>query len=233
MESLTGCPWGFLPPSVIDFCEADRCGWVVEPVNSLSNLAFMLCGIYIWRKSKRDGAHGLLKAVGPICALIGVFSVALHATMTQTGQFLDLASMYLLSTMVLFFNYRRMRAALGFPPKEKNDILLYVGANAFLWLLHGVFPKTGVPAFALMVVVTYTLEIILWRIQRRKVRYFWLWMTAGTFGLSLAIWSLDIQRIWCEPMGWLQGHALWHCGCALAVIGTYNHFRQFVHYSKV
>ena len=227
------CPWSILPPAVIDFCESNRCAWVVEPINSLSCLAFVLGGIYIWHLSKRDGAKGMLKATGPISAFIGVFSVALHATMTQFGQFLDLASMYLFGTILLFFNYRRMRTALKGPAHEKHDIILYLGANAFIWLLHALWPASGVPAFCIMVTTTFILEIILWRIQRRKVQYRWLWATVALFGVSMAIWIADIRLWWCNPTSWLQGHALWHCGCAASTVTAYKHFRQFARYGEV
>jgi hypothetical protein len=44
---------------------------------------------------------------------------------------------------------------------------------------------------------------------------------------------MDINRVWCQPYSLLQGHAIWHCGCALAVVTAYNHFRQFGRYSGV
>ena len=48
-----GCPWSelshFAPPNV-KWCEAQVCGWIVEPANTWSNLAYILLGaLLLWR----------------------------------------------------------------------------------------------------------------------------------------------------------------------------------------
>ncbi len=41
--------------------------------------------------------------------------------------------------------------------------------------------------------------------------------TVLTFDVAYTIWMLDESGVWCSPTSWLQGHAVWHPGSALAV----------------
>lgn len=216
---MDSCPWSFLTPSVIDFCEANRCAWIVEPANSTSCSAFVLAGLYLLRRARRDGADGLLRLMGPMAVSIGVFSVALHGTMTLVGGFLDLMSMYLLATMMLLLSVQRLGHAVGLGH--------YLAANGALALAHILAPRAGVPLFGGLIAAFAVLELVLWRRGRRTVDYRWFWATAAIFLGSLGVWALDISRTLCAPESWLQGHAIWHCGCAASTVTLYFYFRQF------
>src|SRR4051812_47615397 len=94
------CPWdGFASPQ-IDFCERNLCGWLVEPANAVSSLAFCAVGIYLLKRARKDKTRGSLGLVGLFSILIGVFSFLFHATMTGWGNFLDLTSMCVLGAVM-------------------------------------------------------------------------------------------------------------------------------------
>ncbi len=224
------CPWDFLPPAAIDFCEANRCGWVVEPMNTLSSFAFVIVGAFLWRKSQKEGATGLLAATGPICILIGLFSATLHTSMTQMGNFLDLASMYLLATLLLFFNWRRYRIIFGKPVRERRERLYYIFTICTLLLVHAFWMPAGVPMFGALVIAYGILEILLWIYRRKtgkKIKYGHFRGLALSFGLSFLVWTLDISQTLCWRNSVFQGHAIWHVGCAISVIYAYLYFSQF------
>jgi hypothetical protein len=229
------CPWGGLPPAAVDFCEANRCGWIVEPMNTLSSLAFVAVGILLWRRAIKNGEGGLLGASGPISILIGVFSSSLHATMTQAGNFLDLASMYLMGALLLFLNWRRYRVSLGYSVRDRQEKLIYVATICGSLLIHAFFPMAGIPIFALFIFGFTVLEILLFlrrkTDQRRgtvaRVGYLHFWGMGASFILSGLVWALDISGTVCWPESVFQGHALWHVGCAVSIVFAYLYFRQF------
>ncbi|MEK7727049.1 MAG: hypothetical protein AAB354_01485, partial [candidate division KSB1 bacterium] len=53
------------------------------------------------------------------------------------------------------------------------------------------------------------------------------YLARAVFALALAgiFFLLDLTKIFCFPQSWLQGHALWHLGGALAAGLLYQHYR--------
>ena len=83
------------------FCEA-AAGTVRQPVNTLSNLGFVVAGLAIALRAGRPGGlgrstlaerPGLATAYACLVVLLGPASMAMHATETETGGDLDMLSM--------------------------------------------------------------------------------------------------------------------------------------------
>src|SRR4051812_39077167 len=70
-----GCPWSelsHLAPPNLKWCEAQVCGWIVEPANTWSNLAYGLLGaaLLVARRDRLARTFGQAQlAVGafPLC----------------------------------------------------------------------------------------------------------------------------------------------------------------------
>ncbi|MCC7443081.1 MAG: ceramidase domain-containing protein [Bdellovibrionales bacterium] len=222
------CPWGSFAPSEVDFCEANVCGWVVEPANSISCIGYVIVGILLMRAARKERLHGFLTLMGPIAIAIGVFSVALHATLTRWGSFLDLSSMYLMAWLFLLLNYRRLREEKRAPVGARTLTAVYVAGNIGAALAQLLWAKAGIPIFGLLIIITGLSEIALWRGQKRRVDYRWFWGTALSFGLSLFVWALDLTRVVCVPDNHVfTGHSFWHFGNAVSIYAYYRFYRQF------
>lgn len=226
------CPWdGFSSPE-IDFCERNLCGWLVEPSNAVSSLAFWVVGIYLLRRARREGTRGFLSLVGLFSILIGTFSFVFHATMTGWGNFLDLASMCVLSGVMLAVNLGRLHR-----PFDRHRLSIYLvlvlasTAAIGFWLHLGVYIFGGQVAAAAALEGVLTLRA---RRRRRAIDFRHFWSSLAIFLSSWLVWILDIRGIACDPDNhWLQGHSLWHVGCALSVVTVYLYFRQFEHTEKL
>ena len=110
--------WGWMGADVgrgATFCEAPRAGWIRQPANTWSNLAFVVAGLAVaWYAVDRArlgltmGTHpGLATAYAVLVVLLGPGSMAMHATQTDLGGHLDLLSMFLVSAFALAYALMR------------------------------------------------------------------------------------------------------------------------------
>ena len=109
---------GWLGPDVgrgAQFCEVSS-GPIDQPVNTLSNLGFVVAGLAIAARAGRPGGlgtstmarrPGLAVAFACLVVLLGPASMAMHATETELGGHLDMLSMYLVAAFAV--SYAAMR----------------------------------------------------------------------------------------------------------------------------
>lgn len=88
-----------------EFCEA-AAGRVRQPVNTLSNLGFVVAGLAIAREAGR--LPGVGTAYACLVVLLGPASMAMHATESALGGHLDMLSMYLLATFAVAYAAMRL-----------------------------------------------------------------------------------------------------------------------------
>ena len=95
------------------WCEAARIGhWILEPVNTWTNLAFVFAGLYfIIKQSKFITNKGPLSSnssfpliYGFACVFVGMGSFFFHASQTFIGQWFDVFGMYLVAVFYIFYN---------------------------------------------------------------------------------------------------------------------------------
>jgi hypothetical protein len=87
-------------------CEALRDGWLGQPVNGLSSLAYVLAGVYVVR---RDGPPVPALALGAV----GVGSVLYHGPMPPGAELVHDGSLVALAAAILVALWRR---SLRWPP---------------------------------------------------------------------------------------------------------------------
>jgi hypothetical protein len=207
---MTSCPWSNYEPATIGWCEERICGWVVEPSNAWSNLAYVIVGIVILATISRRGP---LMLVGIASILIGFGSFAFHATGTRIGELIDVSAMYLLGGLGVMFSARRL-----FGLSTAQLVLGYVAVVAACVGLMIVTHSNGIIVFALLVTLTVGAEIHLYRHGRAASSYAaQKWMIA-CFATAFFVWNLDRSRIVCSPTNHLvSGHAVWHVLTAVAI----------------
>lgn len=228
---LSGADWRGLAPATCMpdhcFCERVGDGPIRQPANSWSNLGFVLVGMLIVARREPSGASGLagdpiLRTLfGVLVWFLGIGSGAYHATLSFGGQWVDVMSMYLMPTFVILLNVSRVRP-LAFP----TFLGLYLGVNGVLGALLVTVPEARRYLFAGVVVALIASEI--W--SRGKIRVArdgrLFAASAGALAVSFAIWNLDRGHIVCAPESLLQGHALWHLGCAACTGLLYLYYRS-------
>jgi hypothetical protein len=235
---LAAARWGWLGPDVgrgDGFCEAARPGWVRQPVNTWSNVGFLLAGSAIaWYAGDRSrlgltlGAHpGLATAYAVLVVLLGPGSMAMHATQADLGGHLDLLSMYLVSGFALGFALMRF---LGRGPAFLAVVFLVAVVAGMAVQLRGgsvaLVGHVGNAAFGIEVTAAVSLEVALFRrpAPRQDVRFGV--ASVGVLALAFGIWTTGMRdHPWCRPDALLQQHGVWH------VLGAVSAYLLFRHYA--
>jgi hypothetical protein len=218
-----GCPWsGWTPPNV-DWCEEELCGWIVNPADTWSNLAYIAFGIAMALRA-RGRASSVLSLFAPASVIVGVFSFAYHASYTYFLQFFDFVGMFLFCFVIITANALR----LGWIRREQRVAFLVAGVvlfSAFVPLLS----ETKIPIQSLVALLIAAILAQEWAARRRagpssadyRAFNIALVLLAAAAAFSLA----DVTRAFCDPTDhWLQGHAIWH---VLTAASLYAMFRFY------
>jgi len=217
-----------------EFCEAGT-GVVRQPVNTASNLGFVVAGLLVaWQAGRPGGLGSSTLARRPVLAtvyacvvvLLGPASMAMHATESSSGGHLDMASMYVLAGFVVAYAAMR-RWARG--PGFLAVVFSLVVAVCELVGLAGEIPylgHSGNLAFGACLAGALWLES---RIARHGVLALdtrWAWAAAGSVLVALVVWSTAKEGSpLCSPASLYQGHAVWHLLCA---VGAWCLFQLYV-----
>ena len=236
MEQLPlECPWSplrvlFGPPNV-NWCEASLCGWIEEPANALSNIAYLLTALWILRASRFLSGESKKEntRLAVVVYLMGLCSLVYHASNNFGTQLLDFLGMFLYVSLLGTYNIRRLRG----DSASVAGILPWAGLIVLNLCMLFVFPRLGLPIQAIIlcnVVFLLVTEAVLWYRTRGSER-------RGSYGLYgaamilLAMASaasfLDLRRIACDPHShFWQGHALWHLLSAFSTGFTAAFYRS-------
>ncbi len=236
---LGAARWGWLGPDVgrgDGFCEAARGTWVLQPVNSWSNLGFVIAGLAVaWYAGDRLrlgltlGAHpGLATAYAVLVVLLGPGSMAMHATQSDLGGHLDLLSMFLVSGFAL--GYALMRFLRRGPGLLLVAFVLAVGVGMAVYLQGGSVPllgHIGNAVFGVELWIVIGLEVAL--VRRREPRQDVAFGVASVLVLAtaFAIWTTGKNdHTWCDPTSLLQAHGIWHVLCAVSAYLLFRHYAR-------
>lgn len=214
-------PWsGFARPD-LKHCEDNLSGWIAAPANTWSNLAFIVVGLWMWRRH-RDSELGRWFAA--VTVIVGLTSLLFHASYAFLFQFFDYLGMFLYMLLLLFLNARRLGwvgAGWG------KSYLAGVAGSCVLLLL---FRRLGLPIQSLIVIqVALFLPSEAWLAMRAPgTRYSDFLAAIGLIAAAATFWILDYTRLLCDPANHLfQGHAAWHVLAALSFAFTLAFYRQF------
>jgi len=211
------------------FCEPVRDGVIRQPVNTWSNLAFVLVGLMVIGVGSRDLVRSSGRAGGasnpirtqPVSPMvygvaaisIGLCSMLYHSSMAFAGQAIDVLSMYLMTGFMVLYNVSRLRRM-----DDRVFLACYVVMNVSLGYASIQWPILRRYIFvALMVAALVSEAVVCWR-RRPKANVAFLYGALVSLVGACTMWILDVTRIVCAPDSWFQGHAMWHVLMA-AVIG--------------
>jgi hypothetical protein len=219
--NLQDCPWGKWRPATLNFCEAHRCGWIVAPAETWTNVGYFAVGIalllFARRAPKDSHERGVRTRYGIYSIVVGIFSGLYHASHTYAFETLDLSSMLLLGTDMVVTNLRRLgwlRAA----PLPFAALVLFGGIG----LVLGTTGHARINVFGAYVVVAVGCEALLFTRRRRGL------LASGRpgeawagyrpfidsfvlFAVAYAAWIADYTKLVCNPdQHFLTGHGVWH-----------------------
>jgi hypothetical protein len=173
-------------------CEAIIAGFLGQPVNSLTTIAFLLTGIWtlVGRPERRWVGAGLIAT--------GVGSFLFHGPMPPGSEWAHDVSLAWLILLIAATDTR-------WQGLSRLPALAFLGL-AF-WLLPGIADPVAV-AFTAVAVVSLL----------ARDRSFSTWAPLALLSIVGILGRLgSSQGPWCDPDSVLQMHGLWHVGAAVAV----------------
>ncbi len=200
----------------ICFCEAARENFVRQPVNTLSNLAFIFVGVLIigttTADSFRPDGPNLLRRIpmyrfgyGLAVLAIGLCSIFYHASLTAVGQWFDWVGIYIFFAFVVFYNFTRL-LPLPHPIFGLGYAVAVVGLSTFTYFRIDL----RLQLFSDLLLVALVIEGLGRLLRRPKIQSIYLIgslvsLFVGRYAsLYMGVGSL------CQPTSWVQGHAIWH-----------------------
>lgn len=215
-------------------CETARQAFIMTPINTITNLAYIFVGIWIvgTARSTTDRAAGLMRHRAGYARLLGAALIALgigsgffHASWTLAGQWLDSMGMYLITAFMLLFALVRLR-----PFSGKMFGALYAILCITLGGLWFAVPGARRTIFLVVLVVALLLEFGLLITRRPPIQTRLLLAGLALFFLSDRLRAWDLQAWICRPDSWLQPHALYHIlsAGALGLLYLYYHSEKQV-----
>jgi hypothetical protein len=218
------------------FCEADRPGLIKQPVNTWSNLGFIFTGLYIgWVLAQGNYNHNKNSLTqktfyaaffSSLVVYLGPGSMAMHATTTSIGGFLDMLSMYLIAAFLVSYAAERF-----FRLSPLYFSLIFVSVLSFcVWAnfqsVHFIFDFIGNTVFAFFVSTAILIEALNIFIRKMQHESKWAFLSLGALLLAFFIWNLwQNETSLCDPYSLIQGHGIWHL---LNAVSLYFLFRYYV-----
>jgi hypothetical protein len=198
-----------------EFCEA-AAGRVRQPVNTLSNLGFVVAGLVIARDAWRLPVVGTAYAC--LVVLLGPASMAMHATESSLGGHLDLLSMYLVASFAVSYAATRVWRrgpgfmALVFTTAVLGCLLVEAAGGEVPVVMHA-----GNLAFGVLLLTALVLERRLLRRGETTLDRRWILAALGSLAVAFAVWNTAKDGSpWCWPGSVYQGHGIWHLLCAVS-----------------
>lgn len=202
-------------------CERLRDGWVAQPANAASSLAYVAAGLVLLRWASglpsRDERSPLPLAMGMVTAGLGSLDYhGFQSPVAQWGHDWGVA-------VPVVAAIRTDAAELLPEVPDRVRTAASVAALAAVGLLLARRPGSGTFVGGVGALALGMSELVLWRRGRRpaprRQPKILLGVAAGA-GLA-GVTALAMSRSggpWCRPDSLLQGHAVWHGCSALALL---------------
>ncbi|TNB47650.1 hypothetical protein FF124_12425 [Martelella lutilitoris] len=192
------------------YCERTAAGFWNEPVNALTNLAFIIAALIAWPKAWRRPERSLIElTVITLVFAIGVGSFLFHTLATPLSGALDVIPIWLFFFAYILLIFIRVTGGKTF------DIIGYMVATLFGFVavvyLVGLLGRNGAPLNGSLQYAPALIAMALASaIAAFRGHPAWRYFASATaiFIMSLTFRSLDQAS--CAITGGLGTHFLWH-----------------------
>lgn len=185
--------------SIDGYCERLDPSFWSEPINAVTNLAFLIAAVWVWPRTV-----GLGRVLAAILFAIGVGSFLFHTFATPWVALTDVVPIVL---YVLVYIFAANRDYWGLSPWAALGVtvLFFPYAAATGWAFGQVPGLGGSAAYAPVALLIYLYGIALWRREPRVARG--LVIGASILVLSLTARTIDEPLCAAIPFG---THFVWH-----------------------
>ena len=182
------------------YCERIDPGFWSEPINALTNLAFLAAALWIW---PRTNGLPLARALAAILFGIGIGSFLFHTFATPWAALMDVVPIGVFILLYLFAVHRDV-IGLGFWP-ALGATALFIPFAAITVPLLGMLPFFGISAFYW----TVPILLVIYALALHRTPHITRGFLTGAGLLALSISARSVDETLCNfiPFG---THFLWH-----------------------
>lgn len=188
-----------------DDCERARDGWLAQPSNALSSLAYVVAGSALVRRSLRRGDDAFATVYGCAVGANGAGGIAFHGPGGRVGLWVhDVALISMLATMAT--------ANIGDLARGRRTAASALAVTAVAGAVIAVAPQTSRRIQNIGLGLIAATELLRAASPSRRptsmVRSLTPVLALGAAGVVHA--GSRTGARWCDPDAVIQGHALWH-----------------------
>lgn len=184
------------------YCERTGPAFWAEPVNALTNIAFLLAAWAMWRLARREGA--LSPGIGLLVFLtvaIGAGSFAFHTLATRSAMLADVVPILLFQLVWLWLYARHI---MGWP---RAPSAAAVGAYLALALAAGALPRVLNGSVDYLPALMILVAIGVFHARAARPGRYDLLAAGAVLAVSLTFRTIDPTVCQAFPLG---THFLWH-----------------------
>lgn len=187
-------------------CEHLASGFLAQPVNAISGLAYAVFGIVVFVSIRHSlGADRIIRAVfGSLLVATGLGNVLFHGTQGSASRFLHDASFLL---MLFFIAIATVWSLRGW--SLRSHLAFFAGVVLALSVLLVVWPSATNMLAGISAVALIGSDVLARRAQAIRRR----WWRGAVLAMGVALAFYVAGRTGgplCDSSSLLQGHALWH-----------------------
>lgn len=207
-----------LSEPTVAYCEPAAAGFIARPGYFISNIPYILLGIYILTRRPQTRLNTLF---GVSLIAVGSFSAIYDATFTFGAQIFDLIAMT--NLVILFFDLNLRRI---FNLRTRQLLAIHISLLGFYTLLVTMLEgSSGRIFFGVIIAMIVATELLLY--FRKKSPKFHLWLIAFVlFIVGFGIWLLDANQILCDPTNLFNGRGVYHYMTAGSVWCIWKYYRR-------
>jgi hypothetical protein len=198
----------------VSFCEEATNMIIARPWSFISNLPFVLIGIFLFFRGGKEG-----KYIGLASVIVGLASSLYDASYRFYAQVIDLMGMMLLLNSFLYFPLKSIF-------KKDSIVFLALFANQILYLILVLFiqGRIGQIWYGLIIATYLALETF----QAVKNKHLPKNLVTGLviFVVATMIWVMDSVLEFCPPQNWLTGRVIFHVLVPISIYFVYKHINQ-------
>jgi hypothetical protein len=206
------------PAPLVSYCEQAVSGIIARPGYALSNIPYIVLGI--WLLSKKDRTARIF---GLASLIIGSMSMLYDVTFTFGAQFFDQMGMLFFISTILYLNFGRLFPKLNRRYISAGLIALYIVEGILTLLARGDSLEAIWTINILAIIAT---ELYTWHKSQPKYSLK-LWLFGlGLYAVGQAIWLLDAYKVYCDPTNLFNGRGVFHYITTIVLYLLYRHYRD-------
>jgi hypothetical protein len=189
-------------------CEALGTGWLAQPTNATSSLAYVVVAVVIAQRAHRSSVDRVRSSVYAVCvAGVGVGSILFHGPQPPGSRLLHDVPILLTVLFIVVEDLKELRR------RPRNDLGAFAVAGAIGTALSALRADIGAALTGAGVGVLATMEGLIFRSRRpinraQKRAYAAIIGVAGMAAASCLLGRTGSPA--CHPDGIFQFHGLWH-----------------------